>query len=107
MMMTWAGDIPGWGPAIRRPRLYRPVDFHRLLGGPAWRSLPYAVQRRFGPTAHLTPVRYDGEMVVRASLLGRLIAQACRLLGTPLAPWTGETVPVTVEVYTDARGALV
>jgi hypothetical protein len=85
----------------------RPVDFHRLLGGPAWRSLPYAVQRRFGPTAHLTPVRYAGEMVVRASAFGWLIAQACRLLGTPLAPWTGEAVPVAVDVFTDAKGALV
>jgi len=87
--------------------LVRPVDFRRLLGGPAWRSLPYAVQHRFGPAAHLSPVRYDGEMVVHASWLGRLIAQACRLLGTPLAPWTGEAVPVAVDVYTDRRGALV
>jgi hypothetical protein len=85
----------------------RPVDFRRLLGGPAWRSLPYAVQRRFGPAAHLSPVRYDGQMSVRASWLGLLIAQACRLLGTPLAPWTGEAVPVAVDVWTDARGALV
>lgn len=87
--------------------LVRPVDFHRLLGGPAWRSLPAAVQRRFGPTAHLVPVRYAGEMVVRASTLGWLLAQALRLMGTPLAPWTGEAVPVDVDVWTDAEGALV
>jgi len=101
-------DIPlpqATSPARRT--LHRPVDFHRLLGGPAWRSLPYAVQRRFGPAAHLSPVRYAGEMVVRASAIGWLIAQACRLLGTPLAPWTGEAVPVAVDVYTDAKGALV
>ncbi len=101
-------DIPQPQTATApRRTLHRPVDFHRLLGGPAWRSLPYAVQQRFGPAAHLRPVRYCGEMVVRASAFGWLIAQACRLLGTPLAPWTGEAVPVAVDVYTDAEGALV
>lgn len=88
-------------------RFARPVDFHRLLGGPAWRRLPAAVQARFAVTAHLTPTRYDGAMVVRASLYGRLLAQVCRLLGTPLAPWTGEDVAVGVDVYNDATGALV
>jgi hypothetical protein len=97
-----------WTPAAApRAGIVRPVDFRRLVGGPAWRSLPYAVQHRFGPAAHLTPIRYDGEMAVRASWLGRLIAQACCLMGTPLAPWTGDAVPVGVEVYTDAEGALV
>jgi hypothetical protein len=106
--MALAIDIPLPAP-LKAPRrvVARPVDFHRLLGGPAWRSLPYAVQRRFGPAAHLTPVRYVGEMVVRASPLGWALAQALRLLGTPLAPWTGEAVPVAVDVYTDAEGALV
>lgn len=106
--MTFAIDIPL--PVLRpetKRTVMRPVDFHRLLGGPAWRSLPYAVQRRFGPAAHLTPVRYAGEMVVHASPFGWLIAQACRLLGTPLAPWTGEAVPVAVDVYSDAKGGLV
>ena len=106
--MTYAFDIPLPKPVTAPRRVVaRPVDFHRLLGGPAWRSLPYAVQRRFGPNAHMIPVRYAGEMVVRASAFGWLIAQACRLLGTPLAPWTGEAVPVAVDVYTDAKGALV
>lgn len=40
-------------------------------------------------------------------MFGRLIAQVCRLRGAPLAPWTGEAVPVVVDVHTDARGALV
>lgn len=106
--MTLALDIPLPRPASGARRVVaRQVDFHRLLGGPAWRSLPFAVQRRFGPNAHTVPVRYAGEMVVRASVFGWLIAQACRLLGTPLAPWTGEAVPVAVDVYTDTKGALV
>ncbi|MEO8113471.1 MAG: DUF4166 domain-containing protein [Phenylobacterium sp.] len=100
--------VTAWTPALRgHGGLVRPIDFRRLVGGPAWRSLPHAVQQRFGPAAHLTPTRYEGEMVVRASRAGWLLAQACRLLGTPLAPWIGEAVPVTVEVHTDARGALV
>ncbi|HEY3951708.1 DUF4166 domain-containing protein [Phenylobacterium sp.] len=106
--MVAALDLPG--PIVLGeplPTVCRPVDFHRLLGGPAWRSLPFAVQRRFGPAAHLAPVRYAGAMQVRASRLGWLIAQACRLLGTPLAPWTGEDVPVAVDVHTDRKGALV
>lgn len=89
------------------PGFARPVDFRRLLGGPAWRELPAAVQARFAVTAHLTPTAYEGAMSVRASTIGRLIAQACRLIGTPLAPWCGEDVPVRVDVWTDADGGLV
>lgn len=87
------------GPAAR-------IDFMRLVGRRAWGELPAAVRARFGPDSH-RHVSYDGEMVVRASALGRLIAHACRLIGTPLAPWTGEAVPVTVEVYPHPKGGLV
>ncbi|MBX3479789.1 MAG: DUF4166 domain-containing protein [Caulobacter sp.] len=84
----------------------RQVDFHRLLGAAAWSRLPAAVQARFAVHHAAQTVCYRGRMEVRASLAGRLIAQLCRLIGTPLAPWTGEAVPVEVSVYLD-RGALV
>lgn len=89
--------------APERPTL----DFRRLLGREAWDRLPLAVQHRFGPHAEGAHTLYTGRMVVEASLVGRLIAQACRLIGTPLAPWTGPDVPTAVDVHLDPRGGLV
>lgn len=82
-------------------------DFRRLLGPHAWGRLPAAVQHRFGPHARGASTIYTGRMVVRASLFGRLVAQLCRLIGTPLAPWTGPDVPTSVDVHLDHRGGLV
>lgn len=89
-------------------RGYVPIDFQALLGREAWDSLPAPVRRRFGPhaAAGLSTV-YDGRMAVRANLFGRIVAQVCRLIGTPLAPWTGEDVPTSVDVHLDRRGGLV
>lgn len=83
------------------------LDFRRLLGREAWSRLPPAVQHRFGPHAEGAHTLYAGRMVVEASPFGRLIAQACRLIGTPLAPWTGPNVPTSVDVHLDHRGGLV
>lgn len=85
-----------------------PLDFRKLLGRDAWDRLPHAVQVRFGPhaAAGLSTI-YDGEMLVEASCFGRLVAQVCRLIGTPLAPWTGADVPTSVDVHLDRRGGLV
>ena len=89
-------------------RDFRPIDFRVLLGGEAWDSLPAPVRHRFGPhAAEGLNVVYDGRMEVRANLFGRLVAQVCRLIGTPLAPWTGEDVPTSVDVHLDPRGGLV
>ncbi len=87
---------------------YRPIDFQALLGREAWDSLPSPVRRRFGPhAAEGLNVVYEGDMEVRANLFGRLVAQVCRLIGTPLAPWTGDEVPTSVDVHLDPRGGLV
>ncbi len=88
------------GPAAR-------VDFMRLVGRRAWGQLPPAVRARFGAEAHRRRVAYDGEMAVRAAPLGLAFAHVCRLIGTPLAPWTGEGVPTRVEVYEDGAGGVV
>jgi hypothetical protein len=100
----------GFGVADRGRRRARArhADVHpdlaRLLGQAAWAELPPAVRDRFTDTA--TRV-YEGAMSVRASTAGFLFAQACRLIGTPLAPWRGEDMPVCVTVWRRADGAMV
>jgi len=74
-----------------------------LLGKVAWQRLPAAVRARFPHPA--VAVDYVGEFeIVRASLLGRLIAWFCLLLGTPVVPRTGEHVPAIVRVGPNERG---
>jgi len=74
-----------------------------LLGKVAWQRLPPAVRARFPDPA--VAVDYVGEFeIVRASLLGRLIAWFCLLLGTPVVPRTGEHVPAVVRVGPTERG---
>jgi hypothetical protein len=43
--------------------------------------------------------------VVRSSRLGWVMAQLCRLIGSPLAPHRGTNVPVTVTLTLDRDGA--
>ena len=81
-------------------------SFERLLGELAWRRLAPAIRERFRwkPAAG-AEIRYVGEMlVVRSSRLGWLMAQLCRLIGTPLAPHRGTDVPVTVRLSLDGDG---
>jgi hypothetical protein len=85
----------------------RMPDFRSLVGDAAWAELPAAVQARFDAAAHERPRVYPGVMEVRASRFGRLIAQLCRLVGTPLAPWRGRDVSVAVLTWPAAAGGLV
>lgn len=82
----------------------RVPDFIALLGREAWERLPTAVQSRFAPhdITSSYEVSYHGRMHVRASLLGRCLAQLCRLIGTPVAPFVHEDVPVSVRVFDNA-----
>ena len=102
--------LTGFGAAragVRAAAPTVPIDFERLLGRAAWLRLPAAVRRRFGAHAAGISTIYEGRMLVEASPVGRLLAQVCRLIGTPLAPWTGADVPTSVDVHMDARGGLV
>ncbi len=91
-------------PALAPPERAAP-DFQQLLGQAAWRRLPARVRRRFAPHASACRTVYRGRMsAVRASRAGRVLAQLCRLLGTPLAPHRGKHVPVSVHVF-DLPGA--
>jgi hypothetical protein len=91
-----------WGAA---QGIDRGPDFRTLLGEAAWLELPAAVRSRFA--AHGEARTYPGAMAVRASPFGWLIAQLCRLVGTPVAPWVGEDVPVSVRVWPASDGGLV
>lgn len=81
-------------------------DFRRLLGEPAWHRLPAAVRSRFCADAHAATTVYRGVARVEASLAGRLLAQLCRLIGTPVAPYVGDEVPMTVRVFESSTGVV-
>jgi hypothetical protein len=57
-------------------------------------------------SSHHLARRYRGAMDVRMNWLGWLFARACRLIGTPLAPWPGVGVPVAVSVRSLPGGAI-
>jgi hypothetical protein len=109
-MGTLAGLMGRTGVRPTRPRqqFATPaiLDFRRLVGEAAWSRLPLAVRERFGLHRVGEEITYPGEMVVRASRFGLFLAQACRLIGTPLAPWTGEAVPMRVVVRMEAGGVV-
>jgi Domain of unknown function (DUF4166) len=90
-------------PAIKTERTAIGVEdlaFRKLLGEPAWRGLAPAIHSRFGvkPLPGQV-VEYTGRMsAVRASRLGRVFGHLCRLIGSPIAPYTGDEVPISVFV---------
>lgn len=83
--------------------------FRRLLGDAAWRRLDPAVRARFAvKPAPGEVLIFAGTMgVVRRSWFGWLLAQACRLIGTPLVRQEGRNVPTEVRVSSDAAGGIV
>jgi len=89
-------------PAGRAPD----PSFERLLGELPWRRLAPAIRERFRwKPAPGGAFRYVGAMaVVRSSRIGWILAQLCRLIGTPLAPHRGTDVPVTVTLRLDRDG---
>lgn len=83
--------------------------FEALVGAAGWRRLTPMIRARFGTSAEATDTCYHGAMSkVRCSFAGYLLAQLCRLIGTPLAPYEGEEVPISVHVHEDrATGGVV
>jgi hypothetical protein len=85
------------------PAASQHAGLQSVLGASAWARLPEAVRRRFAEPA--VAVDYVGNFdIVRASWLGRLIALACLLLGTPVVPRTGLHVPAIVHVSPTLSG---
>jgi len=74
--------------------------YREALGSKAWRRLDPAVRCRFSvrPVAD-GAIRYRGVMDrVELSFMGWCFAQACRLIGTPLAPYRARGVPMEIEL---------
>src|SRR5712671_3247137 len=94
------------------PKITRPVSrvsqshhpsIRSLLGEAAWLRLPAAVRARFAD--NVLNAEYRGTFdIVRASRGGKLLAWLCRLIGTPVAPFTGINVPATVRVFANQTG---
>jgi len=83
--------------------LLHDLRFCSLLGAEAWSRLPPAVRRRFskrlGAGAAIT---YAGTIIeCRRTLLGKLLAQFCRLIGGPLPLTDDIDVPAIVTVTED------
>ena len=81
-------------------------DMAKAVGAAGWRRLDPAIRARFARDVKAGEVKaYEGVMSeVACSKAGWLLAQACRLLGTPLATAAGRQVPTTVLVYPDPAG---
>jgi hypothetical protein len=98
-------QLIGHLPRRAAPRCQR-SGVRGALGEEGWARLPRAVQARFADGA--AAAEYVGRFeLVRASFTGRLLALLCRLIGTPVAPYTGVDVPATVRVFADGRGGVV
>ncbi len=82
------------------------LRFRSLLGAENWEFLPKSVRARFakrlGPGQSAS---YRGEILsCRMSLLGWLLAQACRVIGAPLPLSRDTGVAAVVTVTEDAAG---
>lgn len=92
-------DAPRRAPTGRRASAIDPT-IRLLLGSAAWYRLAGAVRCRFA--AKPLPGRefvWAGTMeVVHLSRIGRAFACLLRLLGMPIAPWTGRDVPVAITL---------
>ncbi|NVJ62458.1 MAG: DUF4166 domain-containing protein [Gammaproteobacteria bacterium] len=99
------------------PQLANSSPYQKLIGQSAWNRLHPAIQNRFTYPVSTTgdnlfckneTVIYKGVMnKVQMSLMGKILAYCCRLIGTPLALYEGENIPTTVKVYPDKnRGGM-
>jgi hypothetical protein len=92
-----AGTTPDRSPALGDLR------FRALVPDTAWAQLPPAIRHRFSKrlAAGDTAV-YVGEVLeMRMSLLGRWLAQAARLIGSPFPTECGAKLPSVVTVSED------
>lgn len=79
-------------------------SYEALLGPAAWLRLSPPIRARFCREAAHRPVTYRGVMRrVELSFAGQLLAQLCRLIGTPLALYPDRDVTTVVRVYPDPK----
>jgi hypothetical protein len=95
--------------AARAPIADQVPDFERLVGSAGWSRLARDIRQRFSEQPQPgRPIRYVGLMhTVQCSLLGLLLAQCCRLIGTPFAPWRGTRVPVAIRLVHGGKHAVI
>jgi Domain of unknown function (DUF4166) len=85
-------------------------DFATLVGVAGWHRLAPDIRRRFTAAPTLAqPIRYEGVMSqVECSRAGWLLAQICRIFGTPFAPHRGTDVAVAITLRAaPADGAII
>jgi len=97
MMMKQVFEIDPPAPDAR---------FHKLLGDVGWNRLPSAIRRRFGKRLKGgASVAYQGQVVeMKMNWAGRFLAQAARLIGSPL-PYDKDSKgqPAVVIVTEDSQ----
>jgi hypothetical protein len=80
------------------------IDYRKLVGERDWNRLHPDIQKRFSLANAHRCVTYGGVMYeVYLSFAGRLLAQLCRLIGTPLALYSERNVAMEVRVYPDRK----
>ena len=90
---------------LMRRNLTADKSYRHILGRAAWDRLRPEVKQRFSSKPRRgSSIRYEGTMrTIDLSMTGWLFAQACRLIGTPLAPWRGTQVPMSIELIPDEK----
>lgn len=85
-------------------QLQMKVSYRSLIGEQSWQRLHPAIQKRFSEDYYQQKVTYTGVMQeVFLSPAGKLLAHACRLIGSPLALYCGRDIPTEVQVYHDNK----
>ncbi|MCR9213757.1 MAG: DUF4166 domain-containing protein [Proteobacteria bacterium] len=80
------------------------ATFRALVGERGWARLTRDIRSRFASKAQTKVVHYAGSMEeVTCSTPGWILAQAARVVGTPLAPHRGRDVPMDVKVFEDKK----
>lgn len=85
------------------------VNFQQLVGDQGWWQLAPDIRQRFSekPTV-AQPIRYVGVMqTVGGNLLGAALAQLCRFIGTPFAPYRAREVPVDITLRHGPAGGVI
>ncbi len=83
--------------------MFHKMNFRDLLGKKEWDKLHPEIKARFSSGSNQAVV-YKGVMsLVHLSATGKILAQLCRLIGTPLALYSGKNVPMEVKVYPNRK----
>lgn len=93
----------------KEPAVLQGMDLRKLLGERDWSNLAAAIRTRFASDPVPGETRlYRGTMdLVNCTPVGRVMAYASWLIGSPMAWLIGINVPCDVLVYQDPAGGVV